>query len=190
MRCSQTCDVAMVDSLRPYNLNLPGLNNEYLPSPSFTRIWPILWETALHFELRTSSSMCREAMFNWNQRSKRILETEANPSLPIGNEIGTPSRSAQIIAKLLQRLVKLIEAISQWWKVKVVSNVENWSYIQDSYDMMWWYFSINRVVWIVWLTSRILCICRNSQYFQWFSISKCECIFLSQNRLNIACKIW
>jgi hypothetical protein len=25
--------VAMIDSLKPYNLNLPGLNNQYLPFP-------------------------------------------------------------------------------------------------------------------------------------------------------------
>jgi hypothetical protein len=45
--------------------------------------------------------MCREAMFNWNQRPKRTVEIEANPSLPNGNEIGIPSPSARSIAKLV-----------------------------------------------------------------------------------------
>ena len=47
--------------------------------------------------------MCREAMFNWNQRLKQIAETKANPSLPNGNEIGTQSPSARIVAKLEQK---------------------------------------------------------------------------------------
>jgi hypothetical protein len=55
--------------------------------------------------------MCREAMFNWNRRPKRIAETEANPSLPNGNEIGTPSPSARIVAKLVENGAMFIEAI-------------------------------------------------------------------------------
>ena len=35
--------------------------------------------------------MCREAMFNWNQRLKQIAIMTANPLLPNGNEIGTRS---------------------------------------------------------------------------------------------------
>jgi hypothetical protein len=38
-------------------------------------------------------------------------ETEANPSLPNRNEIGTPSPSAQIVAKLVQKGPMLSEAI-------------------------------------------------------------------------------
>jgi hypothetical protein len=55
--------------------------------------------------------MCREAMFNWNRRPKQTAETEANPSLPNGNEIGTPSPAAQIVAKLVQKGAMFIEAI-------------------------------------------------------------------------------
>jgi hypothetical protein len=50
-------------------------------------------------------------MFNWNRRPKRTTEIEANPSLPNGNEIGTPSPSAQIVAKLVQKGPMLSEAI-------------------------------------------------------------------------------
>jgi hypothetical protein len=56
--------------------------------------------------------MYREAMFNWNQRPKQTAETEANPSLPNGNEIGTPSPSARIVAKLVQKGPMFTEAIS------------------------------------------------------------------------------
>jgi hypothetical protein len=55
--------------------------------------------------------MCREAMFNWTRRPKRIVETEANPSLPNGNEIGTPSPSARIVVKLVQKRAMFTEAI-------------------------------------------------------------------------------
>jgi hypothetical protein len=55
--------------------------------------------------------MYREAIFNWNRRPKRTAETEANPSQPNGNEIGTPSPSARIVAKLVQNGPMLSEAI-------------------------------------------------------------------------------
>jgi hypothetical protein len=55
--------------------------------------------------------MCREAMFNWNRRPKRTAETEANPSLPNGNEIGTPSPSTRIVAELVQKGPMFTEAI-------------------------------------------------------------------------------
>jgi hypothetical protein len=42
-------------------------------------------------------------MFNWNRVPKRIAKTEASPSLPNGNEIGTPSPSVRIVAKLVQK---------------------------------------------------------------------------------------
>jgi hypothetical protein len=50
-------------------------------------------------------------MFNWNVRPKRTIETEANPSLPNENEIGTPSPSAQIVAKLVLKGAMFTEAI-------------------------------------------------------------------------------
>jgi hypothetical protein len=50
-------------------------------------------------------------MFNWNRRPKRTAETEAIPSLPIGKEIGTPSPSARIVAKLVQKGPMFSEAI-------------------------------------------------------------------------------
>jgi hypothetical protein len=50
-------------------------------------------------------------MFNWNRRPKQTAETEANPSQPNGNEIGTPSPSAQIVAKLVQKGPMFSEAI-------------------------------------------------------------------------------
>jgi hypothetical protein len=50
-------------------------------------------------------------MFNWNRRPKRTAETEANPSLPYGNEIGTLSPSAQIVAKLVQKGAMISKAI-------------------------------------------------------------------------------
>jgi hypothetical protein len=55
--------------------------------------------------------MCREAMFNWKRRPKRTAETEAIPSQPNGNEIETPSPSAQIVAKLVQKGPMFSEAI-------------------------------------------------------------------------------
>jgi hypothetical protein len=57
--------------------------------------------------------MYREAMFNWNRRPKQTAETEANPSLPNGNEIGTPSPSDRIVAKLVQNGPRISEAILQ-----------------------------------------------------------------------------
>jgi hypothetical protein len=50
-------------------------------------------------------------MFNWNRRPKQTAETEANPSVPNGNEIGTPSPSVRIVAKLVQIRPMLSEAI-------------------------------------------------------------------------------
>jgi hypothetical protein len=55
--------------------------------------------------------MYREAMFNWNRRPKQTTETEANPSLPNRNKIGTPSPFARIVAKLVQKGPMLSEAI-------------------------------------------------------------------------------
>jgi hypothetical protein len=55
--------------------------------------------------------MCREAMFNWNQRPNQTAEIEANPSLPNGNEIGTPSPSTQIVVKLMIKGPMFTEAI-------------------------------------------------------------------------------
>jgi hypothetical protein len=52
-------------------------------------------------------------MFNWNRTSKQIVDTEANQSLPNGNEIGTPSPSIQITTKHLHRSAKFIEAICE-----------------------------------------------------------------------------
>jgi hypothetical protein len=50
-------------------------------------------------------------MFNWNRRPKQTAETKANPSLPNGNEIGTPSPSAQIVAKLVLKRAMFTDAI-------------------------------------------------------------------------------
>jgi hypothetical protein len=50
-------------------------------------------------------------MLNWNQRPKQITKTEANPSLPNGNEIGTQSPSGWIVAKLVQKGAMFTEAI-------------------------------------------------------------------------------
>jgi hypothetical protein len=55
--------------------------------------------------------MCMEAMFSWNRRLKQTAETEANPSLPNGNEIGTILPSARIVAKLVQKGPMHSEAI-------------------------------------------------------------------------------
>jgi hypothetical protein len=50
-------------------------------------------------------------MFNWNRRPKQTTETEANPSLPNGNEIGIPLPSTRIVAKLVQKGTMFTEAI-------------------------------------------------------------------------------
>ena len=55
--------------------------------------------------------MYREAMLNWNQRPKQIVEMEANLSLLNGNEIGMPSPSALIVAKLLESGAMFTKAI-------------------------------------------------------------------------------
>jgi hypothetical protein len=67
-------------------------------------------------------------MFNWNQRPKRAAQTEAIPSLPNGNEIGTPSPSARIVAKLVQKGPTLSEAILHIVKEEMVSITANLSY--------------------------------------------------------------
>jgi hypothetical protein len=69
-------------------------------------------------------------MFNWNRRPKRTTETEANPSLPNGNEIGTPSESARIVAKLVQKGPMFSDAILHRVKEEMVCCIVNSSYRQ------------------------------------------------------------
>jgi hypothetical protein len=66
-------------------------------------------------------------MFNWNRIPKRTTETEANPSLPNRNEIGIPSPSVRIVAKLVQKGPIFCEAILHLAKEEMECNIANMS---------------------------------------------------------------
>jgi hypothetical protein len=116
---TNSVDAAMVDSLRPCNLNLPGLNSQCLPSPLHTGIWPIVWVISPDTESKTSLSMYSKAMFNWNclmemrlgdhHHLLRLLQNSCKMVLCLQKPFYTESKTRWCAVQRTRHIYKLLD---------------------------------------------------------------------------------